>query len=155
MNIHITSAGSEGPTELAAFDTALINAGIANHNLIYLSSIIPPDSNIKKGPKGLSSSNFGDRLYVVMSEHRTSNPGQEVWSGIGWVQNDKKAGLFVEHHGYSKKEVEADIRATLKKMMLNRKNENWKEIEMEITGIRCKKEPVCALVVAVYKSEPW
>ena len=31
-----------GPTALAAFDAALLDAGVANYNLICLSSVIPP-----------------------------------------------------------------------------------------------------------------
>lgn len=155
MKIQITSAAAEGPTELAAFDTALIRSGIANHNLIYLSSIIPPDSELVKSKPNINSIHFGDRLYVVMSEQRTSKPKEEAWAGIGWVQNYQGAGLFVEHHGITEKQVRSDIKSTLNKMISNRPKDSWSNIQMEVVGLRCEKEPVCALVAAVYKSEPW
>jgi arginine decarboxylase len=40
MRIYVTTGKGEGPTPLAAFDAALIDAGIPNYNLIYLSSVI-------------------------------------------------------------------------------------------------------------------
>lgn len=39
MHIYVTTGTGEGPTPLAAFDAALINAGVANYNLICLSSV--------------------------------------------------------------------------------------------------------------------
>ena len=44
MQIHLASGVGSGPTELAAFDAALAAAGVANYNLLYLSSVIPPAS---------------------------------------------------------------------------------------------------------------
>jgi arginine decarboxylase len=57
MHIQVSGGRGYGPTELAAFDHALHKAGIPNFNLIYLSSILPPGSNVKvtkrpKTPKG-------------------------------------------------------------------------------------------------------
>jgi hypothetical protein len=37
MIIRVTSGTGTGPTELAAFDAALLDAGVANYNLIPLS----------------------------------------------------------------------------------------------------------------------
>ena len=42
MNIYVSSGIGYGQTKLAAFDAALNEAGIANFNLIKLSSVIPP-----------------------------------------------------------------------------------------------------------------
>jgi pyruvoyl-dependent arginine decarboxylase len=46
MNIHLSSGVGAGPTELAAFDAALMDAGLANYNLLCLSSVIPPNARI-------------------------------------------------------------------------------------------------------------
>ena len=48
MKITVTSGTGEGPTALAAFDAALLNAGVANYNLIYLSSAIPNGGSIER-----------------------------------------------------------------------------------------------------------
>ena len=42
MTITLSTGTGEGPTPLAAFDAALVDAGVADHNLICLSSVIPP-----------------------------------------------------------------------------------------------------------------
>jgi len=98
MNIQIAAGTGTGPTKLAAFDVALKEAGIANYNLIRLSSIVPPESKIKvyDGPITEQQGTWGDRLYVVMADMRVDTPNVEAWAGIGWVQDQKTGkGLFV------------------------------------------------------------
>lgn len=46
LEIVVTSGTGEAPSELAAFDAALHQAGVANFNLIRLSSLIPPGSQV-------------------------------------------------------------------------------------------------------------
>lgn len=46
MEIQISTGIGIGPTQLSAFDSALNNAGVANYNLLKLSSVIPPKSKI-------------------------------------------------------------------------------------------------------------
>lgn len=156
MNIQLSGGLGVGPTELAAFDQALVNAGVANFNLIYLSSVLPPNSRIKVADKPEKpEGGWGDRLYVVMAQKRTSQRNQEVWAGIGWIQDPKtKHGLLVEHEGNSKAEVEADIKHSLKALAKNRGME-FGSPKMHITGTKCVDEPVCALVVAVFESTAW
>lgn len=157
MNINVTSGIGSGPTKLSAFDAALNHAGVANYNLIRLSSVIPPKTTIKVHNKTLTKvpGDWGDRLYVVMADARVDTPNAEAWAGIGWVQDKKTGkGLFVEHEGSSKKTVESDIRQSLQALMATR-NVNFGEIRMKVVGRTCKHEPVCALVVAVYRSSEW
>src|ERR1700754_5073193 len=118
MQIHIASGTGKGPTTLAAFDAALNANGIANYNLLVLSSVIPPETEVVVQPQAIPHEimpgNWGDRLYVVMAEQRTDVHNEEVWAGIGWVQDpETKKGLFVEHEGHSEASVRSDIEATL------------------------------------------
>jgi arginine decarboxylase len=156
MKIHISKGAGTGPTELSAFDQALIKAGIANFNLIYLSSVIPPGSDIVLNKKAIPpAGGWGDRLYVVIAQKRTIQRNQEVWAGVGWIQDPKsKKGLLVEHEGHNESEVRADIENSLHALAQNRK-ENFGPINMEVMGIRCEDKPVCALVVAVFESNQW
>ena len=157
MNIYLTTGTGEGPTTLAAFDSALFNAGIANFNLIRLSSVIPPDATIVR-PKGHTvpiEGEWGDRLYVVMAEYRTAEIGIEACAGVGWVvEKDSGKGLFVEHEGTNKEKVARDIQSSLEALMATR-GVDYGEIHMELNGVMCEDEPVCAMVVAVYKAESW
>ena len=155
MKITITTGTGEGPTPLAAFDNALLNAGVANYNLIYLSSIIPPNSVIERGCYVTPADEYGHRLYLVMACHRADEPGTSAWAGIGWTQDRESGrGLFVELHGSNQQEVEQAIDQTLNAMIASR-SLPYGPIQSEVIGKTCMDKPVCALVLAVYKSEGW
>jgi len=153
MKIIVTCGIGEGETELSAFDSALFNAGIANLNLIKLSSVIPKGSDIVI-EKFNKKFDYGDRLYCVLSGFSTSVKGKFVYSGLGWVQDKEKKGLFVEHHGNTEEEVKRLIENSLNSMIKYRK-EKFGEINYKITGTRCNGKPICTIVCAVYKIESW
>ncbi len=154
--ISVTKGIGEGNTKLAAFDAALWDAGIANYNLIILSSIIPTGFTPKAQKVIQDTTKFGDRLYLVMQTHTETEPGKEAWAGLGWVTTTEgePKGLFVEHVGGSAREVETLIKESLGSMVKYRP-EKYGPIQHEIAGAICKDKPACALVAAVYKSEPW
>lgn len=155
MNIELSTGIGTGTTKLSAFDSALYHAGIANFNLVRLSSVIPPKSKIIKVKTALPTGEWGDRLYVVMAEMRVDTPNAEAWAGIGWVQDKKTGkGLFVEHEGNSEKAVRRDIKASLQALMATR-NIDFGTIHMEVVGKTCTHIPVCAMVVAVYENAEW
>lgn len=159
MNIHIAKGSGKGPTTLSAFDSALNQVGIANYNLLRLSSVIPPNAKIVEQPGTIPSNvmpgQWGDRLYVVMAEMRTDVPGSEVWAGIGWVQEEgTNKGLFVEHESHSESQLRTDITQSLQTLMKTR-NVDFGNIHMVVTGKTCEETPVCAMVVAVFQSSDW
>ena len=156
MNIQITKGSGTGPTELSAFDSALMSAGIGDQNLICLSSVIPHGSNIVFEKPSFTPKDFGSKLYVVISDVRSSTAGQEMWVGIGWVQEaSTKKGLFVEHHSNTQKGLEDMISNSLNHMTASRPNDKWSEIQMAIEGTTCKGRPTSVLVSAVYQTEGW
>jgi arginine decarboxylase len=155
MRIYLTTGTGEGPTPLAAFDAALLNAGVANYNLICLSSVIPAGGEIHRAKYLPSGDEYGHRLYVVMSRHEEQRRGETAWAGVGWTQDENSGrGLFVELHGSDRDRLEADIRITLESMVASRPLA-YGPIESEIAGIECRERPVCALVIAVYQSQGW
>jgi arginine decarboxylase len=155
MQIIVTAGTGEGPTAVAAFDAALLAAGVANYNLIALSSIIPPGSTIERRVFVTPPQEYGHRLYVVMARSDADEIGQAAWAGVGWTQaQDDGRGLFVELHGTSEANVREAITVTLASMMAQRKGA-YGPIHCEIAGSVCRGAPVCALVIAVYKSEGW
>lgn len=156
MKIHIAQSTASAPTELAAFDTCLQECGVANQNIIYLSSIIPPGSEIVFEPPVYEDNHFGNRLYCVMAQQREVRPNVQAWAGIGWVVDRKTGkGLFVEHEGHSEDEIKQDITKTLSDMMERRSETKWSKINMVVNGVTCVDKPVCAMVVAAYQSEGW
>lgn len=155
MNIIISSGIGEGNTQLSAFDQALFHSGIANFNLIRLSSVIPPQSVIKvESFDNNGKDEFGNRLYLVYAEKRESEKGREAWAGIGWVQARDGRGLFVEHNGSQQAEVIRMINSSLTDMVKYRKDE-FGEIHYQVVGVRCEDKPVCAIVAAVYETQAW
>lgn len=155
MHICISVGRGEGPTPLAAFDAALLDAGMANYNLLCLSSVIPPQSVIERARFTPGSDEYGHRLYVVMARHDEQKPSQVAWAGLGWTQDQESGrGLFVELHGTDRAEVDQRIHATLEAMVASRPYA-YGPIDCEIVGVECRDRPVCALVIAAYKSEGW
>jgi len=144
-----------GPTPLAAFDAALRDAGVANYNLICLSSVIPPGSVIERRKWVTPREDWGRRLYCVLSEMREDRPGRSAHAGIGWVRDaDSGAGLFVELHDEQRERLESDLRATLRSMQAGR-GIRFGEPETAIASATCEGPPVCALTIAVYAAAAW
>lgn len=157
MKIQVSSAVKEGTTQLGAFDAALNATGVADRNLIRLSSVIPPNSEIECIDGAIPNliGGWGDRLYVVYAEQRTSKQNEEAWAGIGWVQDTTDGkGLFVEHEGTSEVQVRQDIENSLKDLMKTR-GVDFGEINMTVAGGVCKDKPICAFAVAVYQASDW
>lgn len=157
MKITVTWGTGSGSTKLSSFDKALWDAGIANLNLICLSSVIPPKSTIevKKIKQNTSGKDYGKRIYVVLASCSTSKFGKNAYAGVGWCMvKSQQKGLFVEHHGQTEAEVKKKIQNTLTDMVKYRKDKYGK-IEHKITGVECKGKPVSALVCAIYKIESW
>jgi arginine decarboxylase len=157
MTIRVASGVGFGPTKLAAFDAALREAGIADFNLIFMSSVIPPGSTVaaSDGSAG-ASGNWGDRLSVVMAELRVDTRYEEAVAGLGWIQEQATGrGLFVEHVGHTEREVRRDILATLSSMAAGRPDVEFGPAELTIRSTACAGEPTCALVAAIFEADPW
>lgn len=157
LHITVRLGRGAGPTHLAAFDAALRQAGVADRNLIRLSSIIPPGATIERTPQANScAGEWGDRLFVVMAEDRVVRPHEEAWAGIAWRQDPATgAGLFVEHEGHSQDQVRADLLSSLDSIAQGRPQRSWGEPQVALTGVVCEDEPVCALAIACFQSDPW
>lgn len=155
--IEVTSAVGAGATTLSAFDDALLRNGVGNFNLIRLSSVIPPGTDVvcQDTAPDIGGA-WGDRLYVVMAEQRVNRPGREAWAGIGWVQHEESGrGLFVEHEGHSEEQLHQDLERSLTSLVAARPGTTFGPIQTKVTGARCEGQPICAMVVAVYEAEGW
>lgn len=157
MKVYVSSAVGWGTTQLSAFDKALIDTGVANYNLIRLSSVLPPGSEVVELEGALPQvpGTWGDRLYVVYAEMRTSTNGEEAWAGVGWVQDPETGkGLFVEHEGHSEESVRSSVNDSLADLMKNRGMEPL-PINMRVVGGTCQEHPICAYVVVAYQVSDW
>ncbi len=156
MRISIVKGTGSGKTKIAAFDNALWDAGIANYNLIRLSSVIPEDSDVVVEKVDRNEQEHGHKLYVVIAEGFETAPGKKAVAGLGWVtaNHTKGKGIFVEHFGRDRKGVADYIENTISSMTSYRPEEHG-DIRMEFSEIESKGDVACAVVVAVYKSEGW
>lgn len=156
LDIVVTAGVGRAPTPLAAFDAALQAAGVADFNLVRLSSLIPPGSRVhdEHEPPEIDG-RWGDRLYVVYAEDRVRIPGERACAGVGWVQDDTGAGLLVEHHGHDETEVEVAITATLTDLAARRSGHRFGPVHSRVASIRCTEDPVAAVVVATFAAESW
>lgn len=155
--IRVSGGVGEGRTQLAAFDAALRSAGVENFNLIRLSSIIPPGSDVLTcAPGEQLRGGFGDALYCVYAAGWVSEPGAEVWAGVGWSRHCDGfgAGLFVEHTGVSREEVRRRLAGTLDDMAAGRGGRFTHDGEV-LSNISCTGRPACAVVVASYRTMGW
>jgi arginine decarboxylase len=155
MDILLTSAVGRGPTELAAFDAALVTAGVADRNLIYLSSVLPPASAVRRVDRiERAPGTWGDRLYCVMARASTGVRGQQVWAGVGWGQDSSGRGLLVEHHAQDEASLGGLVSASLDGLCRNR-GISLPSRGVEVAGASCTADPVCALVIAVFEAAAW
>ena len=158
LSIAVTAATGEGPTSLAAFDSALRSAGVANFNLVRLSSVIPPKSVISaRHPTDLPAihGEWGDRLFAVWAFESAERLGQEAWAGVAWAQDPHDGrGLFVEHEGSSEAQVREALAATLSEIC-DARGLGHLEQNSVVVGCRCEGAPVGALVIAPFQSTGW
>lgn len=157
LTIKVTSGSGKGRTKLAAFDSALRAAGVADHNLIKLSSVIPPGSVVEvTAPEEQLRGGFGDVLYCVYAAAYATERGDDAWAGIGWsrAMDGLGSGLFVEHSGHAEEQVSSMITMSLADMNSGRQHAFALE-DMVLSSAHCSSQPVCAVVVATYRTAGW
>lgn len=157
LTIRISRGAGTGRTRLSAFDAALSDAGVANFNLVRLSSVIPVSSDIVAvtGSEQLIGAH-GDRLYCVYADSYTSTPGEEAWAGVAWShhRDGSGAGLFVEHHGLSRTDVSMELAYSLEDLSAVRGGA-YAPGGSVLSSATCVDHPVCAVVIATYSTEGW
>jgi arginine decarboxylase len=110
----ITSGKAVSPvSELNAFDLALKKAGIAQCNLVCVSSILPKECN----ETSKQNIDAGSITYSVLAR-MDGDEGTTVGAGIAWAwAKSKKYGLVAEAHGYmDKKALEETLEWKIKEM---------------------------------------
>ncbi len=163
MNISVVTGSGIGKTTLSAFDAALGDAGVYNYNLITLSSIIPPESTIKRIDKYDSpKEEYGHKLYIIKAEMRSQEAGKYIAAGLGWYQYDDKRGMFVEHEisGETKVAVESEISLRITNSLkdlckFRRVRFEKSKVKSALSISQVKNSPTCVLSLAVYQSEGW
>ncbi len=94
---------------LKSFEDALRKAGVAQQNLVQVSSILPPNCKIISREHGLKSLVPGQISYCVMARSDTDEHGRIIASSIGIAvpKNRNNWGYISEVHGYGMNQHEA------------------------------------------------
>lgn len=144
----MTSGKATSPiSELNAFDLALKNAGIAQCNLVSVSSVLPPrckETKLKQMP-------IGAITHAVVARMNTEGEAT-IGAGIVWAwEKDKKYGIVAEAYGYlNKKTLERTLEWKIREMAKIR------EIEIDKINYRMEtlKVPTdnygCVIAALIY-----
>ncbi|MBD3233568.1 MAG: arginine decarboxylase, pyruvoyl-dependent [candidate division Zixibacteria bacterium] len=100
--VFFTKGAGKHPEQLASFEMALRNAGIAKYNIVTVSSIFPPYCQVVSREVGTSRLNDGQILYAVMSKNSTREPNRLISASIGLAMPTDKGhyGYISEHHDF-------------------------------------------------------
>jgi len=88
--------------KLQSFEVALRDAGIAQLNLVKVSSIFPPRCKILPKQRGLKYFAPGQIAFCVMADASTDEPNRLASAGVGLAVPAKGEhyGYISEYHGY-------------------------------------------------------
>jgi pyruvoyl-dependent arginine decarboxylase len=88
--------------KLASFELALRKAGIEKFNLVYVSSIFPPNCKQITSEEGLKNLGPGQIAYCVMARNETNEPNRLISAAIGLARPKSKNeyGYLSEHHAF-------------------------------------------------------
>jgi len=106
--------------KLASFELALRNAGIEKFNLVFVSSILPPNCKIIPREEGLKLLKPGQITFCVFSRNETNEPNRLISAAIGLAmpKESEHYGYLSEHHAFGQKaelagEYAEDLAATM------------------------------------------
>jgi arginine decarboxylase len=95
MTIRVVWGTGTAPTEMAAYDAALADAGVHNYNLVTVSSVIPADADVEAVGTAPDLGPAGNRLTVVEAHANAAGP-RHVSAALAWAESDEGPGLFYE-----------------------------------------------------------
>jgi len=105
---------------LASFELALRGAGIERYNLVYVSSIFPPNCIEVTREEGLQLLAPGEIVYVVLARNETKEPNRRLTAAVGLAlpKESNHYGYLSEHHAFGETKEDSgeyaeDLAATM------------------------------------------
>ncbi len=107
--------------KLANFEASLRDAGIEKCNLVYVSSILPPNCKVITKEEGVKLLSPGQITFCVMARSETNEPNRLISTSIGVAlpkDSNNHYGYLSEHHGFGETAKKAgeyaeDLAATM------------------------------------------
>jgi len=107
--VFFTKGVGKHKDKLSSFEAALRDAGIAQFNIVQVSSILPPGCKIISKQQGLRYIVPGEIIFCVMSTNATNEPHRLIAASIGVaIPRDKNQyGYLSEYHSFGESENRA------------------------------------------------
>jgi arginine decarboxylase len=107
--IFLTKGVGVHKEKLASFEMALRDAGIAQFNLVSVSSIYPPNCKRVSREDGLACLKTGQIVHCVMARIATNEPNRLIASSIGLAipADPNVHGYISEHHAFGETDEKA------------------------------------------------
>jgi arginine decarboxylase len=104
--VFLTRGVGRHKEKLTSFELALRNAGIAQLNIVQVSSIFPPNCVLIPRTRGTGMLSEGEVVHCVLSKNSTNEPSRLIGSAIGIAipKDRRKYGYISEHHDYGVKQ---------------------------------------------------
>ncbi len=106
--------------KLISFEMALRNAGIEKLNLVFVSSILPPNCKLIPKEEGAKLIGPGQITFCVFSRNETNEPNRLISAAVGLAMPKDVGhyGYISEHHAFGQKaeftgEYAEDLAATM------------------------------------------
>lgn len=118
--VFLTKGVGKDKEKLTSFEKALRNAGIAQFNIVSISSIFPPGCKLIPKSEGLKLLKPGQIIYTVISRNSTNEPHRLITASVGVAipKDPNQYGYLSEHEGFGETEEKAgdyaeDLAATM------------------------------------------
>lgn len=104
--VFFTKGVGRHKSRLVSFEMALRDAGIAQFNLVEVSSIFPPNAEIISREEGIKLLKPGQIVFVVLSRNESDELNRMVSASVGLaVPRDRNLhGYLSEHHSFGETE---------------------------------------------------
>ena len=108
-SLYLTRGVGKHKENLASFELALRDAGVAEYNLVSVSSIFPPHCKLISRAHGLAQLHPGQIVFSVIARQQTNEPNRLISASIGVaIPNDtSQYGYLSEHHAFGVKGKDA------------------------------------------------
>ncbi len=100
--VFFTKGVGRHKSQLGSFERALRDAGIAQFNLVEVSSIFPPNAKIVTKEEGLKYLNAGQIVFVVMAKNSSNELNRMISASVGLAipKDRSRYGYVSEHHSF-------------------------------------------------------
>lgn len=104
--VFLTKGAGSHREKLTSFELALRSAGIAQLNIVQVSSIFPPGCALISRAKGADHLSPGQIVHCVLSRNSSNEPNRHIGSSIGIAipKDTNRYGYISEHHDFGIKQ---------------------------------------------------